>query len=155
MIKCRFEDGGEALLRHVTVDVLVIDGKKILFIKRAKHLTQGGKWGLVGGYLDRDERVRDAVIREVEEESGYQVSDLTLLTIRDNPDRRGEDRQNVSFVFFCKVGERVGEHDTEVDEVKWFDLDDLPDPSQIAFDHYSSIELYKEYVEKKMLLPIF
>ena len=154
MIKCRFENNNEASLRHVTVDSLLIKDGKLLLIKRTGKLLEGGKWGLIGGFVDRDETLKEAVAREAKEESGYLVSNIELLTVRDNPDRPKEDRQNISFVYICEAGEKVGESDWEVDGQKWFDLDSLPLEEEIAFDHYQNIELYKEYLKSNLSLPI-
>jgi len=142
MITCKFEDGGEAKLRHVVVDTLVLKGDKILLIKRTGKLLEGGKWGLLGGYVERDETLKEAVAREVMEESGYKIKDIELLTIRDNPDRPKEDRQNIAFVFTCEALEKEGDSDWEVDDQKWFDLSDIPAKDEIAFDHYDDIKFY-------------
>lgn len=154
MLTCTFEDGNEASLRHVTVDTLVLKENKILLIKRTGKLLEGGKWGLVGGFVERDETLTEAVAREVMEESGYRVEDIQLLTIRDNPDRPKEDRQNISCVFMCRAIEKVGESDWEVDDQQWFSFEDIPSEEQMAFDHFQNIELYLEYLEKKLNLPI-
>lgn len=154
MLTCRFENGNEASLRHVTVDALLLQDEKILLIKRTGKLLEGGKWGLVGGFVDRDETLKEAVAREAMEESGYKVKDITLLTVRDNPDRPKEDRQNISFVFFCTTDEKVGESDWEVDDQQWFDLNELPKEEEIAFDHYQNIELYKKYLAQEVEVPV-
>ena len=96
MLTCIFENGERASLRHAVVDALVLDKQKILLVKRAKKLLEGGKWALIGGFVGRDENLKQAVAREVMEESGYKVKNITLLTIRDNPNRPKEDRQNIA-----------------------------------------------------------
>lgn len=149
MITCKFENGNEASLRHVTVDALVMKDGKILLAKRTNKLLEGGKWGLLGGFVNRDETLKEAVAREVMEESGFKIEDINLLTVRDNPDRPKEDRQNISFVYFCRALEKVGESDWEVDDLQWFDLDDIPSEEEIAFDHYQDIQLYKDFLLKK------
>lgn len=142
MITCTFENGGKASLRHVVVDVLVIHEGKILLVKRAAHLSNPGKYGLVGGYVDRDETTKGAAIREVQEETGYLVAIDRLLHIIDSPDRPAEDRQNISFVYVASVKEKVSKPDDESSEVAWFDLEKLPTESEFAFDHYKSIKSY-------------
>ncbi|NCQ65851.1 MAG: hypothetical protein COZ34_03750 [Candidatus Pacebacteria bacterium CG_4_10_14_3_um_filter_34_15] len=154
MIRCKWEDGNDALLRHVTVDTLVLKEDKILLIKRTGKLLEGGKWGLLGGFVERDENLKEAVAREVLEESGYKVKNIRLLTVRDNPDRPKEDRQNISFVFLCEALEKVGESDWEVDDQKWFSFTEIPSEELIAFDHYKNIELYKKYLKESLVLPI-
>ena len=153
MITCTFENGNTANLRHVVVDTLVLLDDKILLVKRANKLLEGGKWALPGGYMDRDETATKATAREVFEETGYRVSALTLLTIIDHPRRRNETRQNISLVYFCTALEKEGSSDWEVEDQQWFDLNKLPDDEQIAFDHAEMIALYKRWAEKKFALP--
>ena len=143
MITCTFEDGISGSKRHVVVDVLVVKNNKVLMVKRAPHMfLEASKWGTIGGFVDRDETIKQAVEREVFEETGYRVHNLELLLIRDNPDRPHEDRQNVSFVYVCEAGEKDGEPDKESTEQRWFDFDTLPPENEIAFDHYQNIQDY-------------
>lgn len=153
MITCEFEDGGKASLRHVTADALVLRGDKLLMVKRTGKLLEGGKWGLIGGFVDRDEKLVEAAEREIFEETGWKVKDLTLLTINDRPDRPKEDRQNISFVYFCQAVEQTGKPDWESDDQQWFALDKLPPKKSIAFDHAYDIELYKKYLHERLSLP--
>ena len=145
MILCEFEDGGKAKLRHVVIDAIVLDEDKILMVKRAKNLTEGGKWGLVGGFVERDEVLEEALHREVFEETGYKLKDASFFTVIDKSNRRNEDRQNIAFVYVCNVGEKTGEPDWESSEVKWFDLNSLPEEEEIAFDHFQIIKLYLKH----------
>ena len=154
MIKCTFENGHIANLRHVTVDSLAIKGNQILLVKRAAHLTNPNKYALPGGYLDRDETTAQAAVRELREETGYAGTVTDLFRICDNPDRRGEDRQNVGFIYLVEVGEKSGESDDEVVEVKWFDLDQLPDESEFAFDHFEHVMAYRAYRNKGKIEPL-
>ena len=154
MITCLFEDGAKASLRHTVVDTLVFKDSKLLMVKRAARMLQGGKWGLVGGYADRDETLVQAARREIMEETGWQVGDLTLLAVVDNPNRPKEDRQNIAFVYFCEATEKTGEPDDESDEQKWFAMDSLPPSEQIAFDHSDHIELYRRYTKEQFPLPL-
>ncbi len=155
MITCEFEDGNKAGLRHLCVDMLVINDKgQILMVKRSPKLFDGGRWGLVGGYMERDETAREAAAREALEETGWTIKNLKLLTINDMPERpRDANRQNISLVYICEAGKKVGEPDWESTEQKWFDLDDLPPKDKIAFDFMADINLYKKYLEEKFPLP--
>lgn len=154
MINCEFEDGGKVSLRHAVVNSLVLKDGKILMVKRSLKLLEGGKWGLAGGFADRDETLKEAAEREIFEETGWRVKDLQLLTIIDNPVSQREDRQNISFVYFCTAVEKNGEADWESDEQKWFALNDLPAKDTIAFDHADCIKLYQNYLTKNLSLPI-
>lgn len=123
-------------------------------VKRSIKLNQGGKWGLTGGYVDRDETLAEAGAREVHEESGWTIKNMQLLTVNDNPNRANEDKQNICFVYFAQAVEETGTPDWESDEVRWYPLNELPPANQIAFDHLDDIELYKKYKAENLPLPI-
>lgn len=149
MLTCIFEDENKAFLRHVVVDVLVLKGNKVLLVKRNGKLLEGGKWSLAGGFVERDETIAEAAKREVLEETGWEVGQLTLLTINDQPNRPKEDRQNVAFVMFGKAIKKIGKTDWESEDQQWFDLDALLAKNTIAFDHAQDIALYKKSMADK------
>lgn len=155
MLKCVFEDGKQNSLRHVVTDNLVVNGNSILLVKRAERLLEGGKWALPGGYMERDETIKESVAREILEETGYEITDITLFRIIDRPDRpRDADRQNVAFVHLCTAGDKIQEPDDESSEQRWFSLGALPSEEEVAFDHYSDIQLYKKYLAQNFQLPV-
>lgn len=153
MISCTFENGKNALLRHVTVVAIVRNSQgKILLTKRAANILRGGKWTVPGGFLDRDENTSDGVKREIKEETGLTASEVTLFRINDN-NRPKEDRQNVDFIFFARVDGGL-KADTETTSFKWIDEQTLPPDEDFAFDHRESILKYFEYLKEPFQLPI-
>lgn len=156
MIKCTFEDNGTGLLRHVTMGAIIVNKErtKILLGKRSMKITNGGKYNLPGGFLGRDETTSEAILREVYEETGYEAKIISLFRINDNPNRPQEDRQNVDFAYIVEAGKRIGEKDWESTEVKWFDLDKLPDEKEFAFDHFETITLFIEHLKNPLPLPV-
>jgi ADP-ribose pyrophosphatase YjhB (NUDIX family) len=157
MITCSFENGNKTSLRHVTVNAIVVKNNQILFGKRGtfngKPILESGKWGLLGGFFGRDENLIEAVKREVMEESGWEIDNLKLFRINDNPNRPKEDRQNVDIIFIANAVRQIKTSDEEVSKLQWFDLDMLPSKDEIAFDHGDAIELYIS--KEKFPLPIF
>jgi 8-oxo-dGTP diphosphatase len=156
MIKCEFENGNIASpgIRHVTTNVIVVKDNKLLMVKRAEGLLEAGKWGLVGGYVDRDETIVEGARREVFEESGWEIDTLTLLKVNDNPDRPHEDRQNIDFIFFTNATQQTGKPDDESEMIEWYDLNSLPPQEQIAFDHADAIAVYKKYLSNEITVPV-
>jgi 8-oxo-dGTP diphosphatase len=154
MITCSFEDGGTAKLRHIVVDSIVIKDNKILMVKRAPGLLDANKWSLIGGYMELDETIAQTAHREIHEETGWEVSNLQLLAIIDQPERPSDDRQNIAFVFFCEATEQTGKPDAESTEVKWFSFDTLPTRKEIAFDHAHMIDLYMRYMQNSLAIPV-
>jgi ADP-ribose pyrophosphatase YjhB (NUDIX family) len=155
MIKCKYEDGKEVPLRHVTVDALIEKDGQILLIKRAENYhIEPGKYALPGGFLDRDESCEQGVKREVLEETGYQALTATLFRIIDQPRLKGDDRQNVGFFYLVTVGEKIQEPDFEVKLTHWFPLNQLPSTVSIGFDHLDQIQLFKQFLKKPFTLPL-
>ena len=154
MIRCKFENGNQSSLRHVTVGCLVIDNDSILLAKRSEGLLEAGKWCLLGGYANRDETTMETGVRETMEESGWEIRNLRLFRINDNPNRPYEDRQNIDFLYIADAVKKTGEKDWESEEVRWFPLDQLPAKSQIAFDHMDTIEYYRRYRKESFPLPL-
>jgi len=142
MITCTFERGASASLRHVVVHAIVERDGALLLVRRAAHLSEGGKWGLPGGFLDRDERLVDGVLRELREETGWTGEVQGLLRVNSRPDRPHEDRQNVAFDFIITPTAQVGEPDAESSAIDWVPIDRLPSFDALAFDHGETVARY-------------
>lgn len=149
MIKCTFENGNEANLRHVVVDAICLKENKILLVKRSQKVLQSGKYALPGGFLNFDETTEEATLRELMEETGYEGEIVKLIKVLDDPNRKNEDRQNVSFIYLIDVKEKVGKPDEETKSVHWFSLDSLPPESEFAFDH---LEIIQDFIKTRDFL---
>ncbi|NTU47116.1 NUDIX hydrolase [Candidatus Roizmanbacteria bacterium] len=155
MIHCTFENDSPALLRHVTVDVVLFsqDKTQVVLVRRAPFLSNPNKLAVPGGYLDRDETLEQGALRECKEETGYRAKLISLFQIIDAPDRPQEDRQNISFVFLGIAEELVAHPDNESSEITWYNLDKLPDKNEFAFDHYELLQSVLEYGKTPFILP--
>ena len=128
--------------RVSTCTMIAIKDSQILMVLR-KTDPQKGFWSFPGGYMSWNETVKDCAIREFEEETGFTITSAKLHGVYSDPKRDLDGRQNIDHCFIGEVGEKMGEKDSEeIGEVKWFDLDNLPD--KIAFDHRQMIEDYKK-----------
>jgi len=147
MITCIFENNNKTSLRHITVNAIVMKDDCVLLGKRGtvngKKISEYGKWGLLGGFMGRGETLIECLKREVMEESGWQITDIKLLKINDNPNRPREDRQNVDFIYTAKAVHQVKKGDEEVLQLQWFPLDKLPPKEQIAFDHADALQIVR------------
>lgn len=141
MITCQFEDGASGTLRHASANNIVIQESKILLVKRADYLVEGGKWSLPGGFMNRDESASTNALRELEEETGWIGTIDKLFCIITYPFRLNEERQNVAFFFITTNKANSGHVDEESTDRKWFSADEL-DTITIAFDHYRVIKKY-------------
>lgn len=58
------------------------DGK-FLILQRFSHKSQGGKWGLPAGKVEKGEADKGAVIREVAEETGFHIPSNQLEFLKE------------------------------------------------------------------------
>lgn len=138
-LKHRFvllQDGAAAIIEN--------EKGQILLQSRADR----DKWGLPGGCQELGERFIDTVIREVKEETNLDVleEDLELIDIVSGPSRRN-DYPNGDVVInntalYC-VKKYTGElkWDSESKNMKFFDIDNLP-------DEQNDSDLIALYIEK-------
>ncbi|OGE33526.1 hypothetical protein A3J19_04505 [Candidatus Daviesbacteria bacterium RIFCSPLOWO2_02_FULL_41_8] len=155
MISCAFENGNKTSLRHVVVHAIVEMDGKILLEKRSDKLLEGNKWSLPSGFLDRDEKAEEGILRELEEETGWKGEVISLFRINTNPDRPHEDRQNISIEFIIKPVKLIGQPDKESSDIQWIAVEELPTPEDFAFDHGETIALYLKYRKSPFPLPLF
>lgn len=67
----------ESKIRHYIDGILINkDTDEILLLQRAGYLKLfGGKWGFIGGSIENsDKSAKDALIREIKEETGIELS---------------------------------------------------------------------------------
>jgi 8-oxo-dGTP diphosphatase len=121
--------------RGVTVDALIIKEEKILLIKRNAEPFKGF-WALPGGYVDWNERVEDAIKREVSEEVGLDVKSLNFVGVFSDPKRHPKQCINVAYVAEAEGDIKPGD---DAIECKWESIDSLP---ELAFDHKKIIDYY-------------
>jgi ADP-ribose pyrophosphatase YjhB (NUDIX family) len=86
------------------------------------------RWGLPGGVVELGERVEDAVVREVEEETGLRVKPIRLLTVFDSivRDRSGRPWYNyILSEFLCEAIGGELQPSTDVSDVRYVPVKDI------------------------------
>lgn len=120
----------------VTVDAAVFrytaGGVELLLIRR-KNDPYMGKWAIPGGFVDMDEELEDAVIRELAEETGLTGVALEQMHTFGTIGRDPRGRQ-ITIVFTGIANERAEvKAGDDAADARWFDIENLPD--DMAFDH--------------------
>lgn len=115
---------------RLAVDAVIRIRNGVVLVRRRNPPFQG-KWALPGGFVKYGERVEEALVREVKEETGLKVKVDRLLGVYSDPlrDPRGH---IVSVCFLAKV---VGGHmraGSDAAEVRVFEK--IP-WEELAFDH--------------------
>ena len=135
------------LLKDGAAAIIVNENGQILLQSRADR----DKWGLPGGCQELGERFEDTVIREIKEETNLDVKeeDLELIAVVSGESRRNEypngDVVINNTILYC-VKKYSGElkWDSESKEMKFFDLDNLPQNQNDP----DLIEIYKKNIGK-------
>ena len=70
---------------NVGVGGAVVRDGKLLLVRRASRRGRGN-WQIPGGFVEQDETIEQAVVREVEEEAGVNAGVVGVLGIRNRYD---------------------------------------------------------------------
>ncbi len=126
---------------RLTVDGVILKDEKILLIKR-KNEPFKDKWALPGGFVEYGEKVEDAVVREVFEETGLRTEISSLFGIYSDPGRdpRGH---TISAVFILNVCGGELSCGDDASDARFFHFEDLP---ELSFDHDKIVDDFKKEV---------
>jgi 8-oxo-dGTP diphosphatase len=120
----------------VTVDCVVFgldeEDLKIILIERDLEPFKG-KWALPGGFVNINETLEAAAMRELQEETGVRNVFLEQLYTFGDVDRDPRDRV-ISVAYYALVnlnGHKI-KAATDARSAAWFSVDDIP---KLAFDH--------------------
>ncbi len=111
---------------RVGVGAVILDGERVLLARRGRA-PSAGKWSIPGGLVHLGERLEEAAVREVQEETGLRVRLLGLCGVIDRVVRDG-DAVRYHYVIIDYVAESVGgrlEAGTDAAEVRWVAVGDL------------------------------
>ncbi len=125
----------------VTVDLVIVctppagenAGKSHILLVRRGGINGYGQWATPGGFLERDERLRDAAFRELREETGLILSDdeareaLCDVAVFDDPERSARGRVIThGFYFHLKRELPVVAGADDALEARWVPVRELP-----------------------------
>ncbi len=136
----------------VTVDCVIFgldDQQKVnvLLIQR-KNDPFAGQWAMPGGFVDMDEDLETAALRELEEETGVRDLFIEQLFTFGAPDRDPRGRViSVAYYALVNLEHHPIEAASDARRVQWFPLDKLPD---LAFDHAQIFQVALERLRAKV-----
>ncbi len=112
----------------VGVGVIIRKGDQVLLMKR-ENSHGAGTWSMPGGHLEFGESPEECAVREVEEEVGVRITDVTFRTIT-NDIFAEEGKHYVTLWVESRYvsGEARINSAREMSDVGWFPWDKLPAP---------------------------
>lgn len=126
---------------------VVVDNERRILLHRRRD---NNLWSLPGGAMELGESITQAIIREVEEETGLQVRVVRLIGVYTDPEHvikysDGEIRQQFSVCFACVPESGFIRASDESYEVRFFPFDDI----QGISIHPSQVIRIKDYLYNK------
>jgi len=146
--------GKKPLLLCGASTIIVNDEKEVLLLKR----TDNNSWCFPGGAIELGEKVEQAAIREVKEETGLEINvkDLELFQVFSGKDMHyiypnGDEVYIVDTVYITKQCTGEIKLDLESNEYGFFNIEEFPDkisPPVIPVvnrlkDHYVDLAIFK------------
>ncbi len=108
--------------------VVICKDGKVLVSKRSIGKSGAGTWHFPGGHVELYETIANCAVREVREETGLEIGNLTFLSM-DEDFTREDGKHYVTFIYRAdwKAGEPVNDP-RESEEWHWFSWNELPEP---------------------------
>ena len=119
----------------VGVGGVVVHESRVLLVQRGTEPLKG-RWTIPGGLVDVGESLREAVIREVKEETGLDVEPVELIELLDRIHREDE-RVRYHYViadYLCRMtGGTLGAA-SDADAARWVERSEWNSHSILAID---------------------
>lgn len=107
-----------------------------------KHTYRQTSWSLPGGYLKSGEHPKAGLAREIEEESGFKVKIIKIITTIED-----ENAARLDMSYYGKFSGGTFRKSSEVTEYKFFPVKELP---KLIDNQYMQIkEGYKRFVSSE------
>lgn len=139
------------VVKNISIDCVIFGFEnstlEVLLIKRAIKPAKG-QWALPGGFIKKDELVKDAAQRILEETTGVKNIYLEEITIFDKIDRYPL-RRVFTIGYFALIKPEQYSLTTGIDtsEVKWVKLSELP---KLPFDHNEIVKVALEKLRTRI-----
>jgi 8-oxo-dGTP diphosphatase len=108
----------------IAIGIIINSENKVCLTKRQDHQTYANFWEFPGGKVDSNEKLEDALVRELEEEIGIKVSSFDFMNCLESKTPSGRPLN----LNFYKIKDYTGEPKScEGQKLEWVAMDSLKD----------------------------
>lgn len=128
------------MIKIKTANLIILDETKtkILLFKRSELEDESNKWSLVGGTLMKNETFEDALKREVNEEINCKILNFKFF-------KEYIFKKVKSKYFIGNIAEDIKLNLSELNEYRWFNLDEKILDLDLAFNQKKVIQDLLQY----------
>jgi 8-oxo-dGTP diphosphatase len=136
---------------YSAVYLLLIKEGQILLLRRFNTGWMDGNYSVPAGHLDGKESVAQAMVREAKEEAGIKIQpeDLKVVHTMNRNSTGGREYIDFFLVAHKWEGEPCVTEPDKCDDVRWFDLDNLPENLlpyvKLAIENYQKGVTFAEF----------
>jgi ADP-ribose pyrophosphatase YjhB (NUDIX family) len=124
--------------------VCIDESGRLLLARRANEPFRG-RWDLPGGFLEEGEHPLDAVRREFREETALDVEPLEFIGVWiDRYPYATHTAATLNLYWTARVLAGTAAPADDVSEVGWFEPDELPPESELAFHIADVLRVWRE-----------
>jgi ADP-ribose pyrophosphatase YjhB (NUDIX family) len=119
----------------VGVGAVVVDQGRVLLVRRGTEPLKG-HWSIPGGLVELGERLLDAIVREIAEETGLVVEPVELIELLDRI-HYDADRVRYHYViadYLCRVVGGALHAASDADAVRWIERAEWLEPGALGLD---------------------
>jgi len=146
------KSGNGVIKLTVITGCVIQDNNRILMVQEGQGVEKE-LWNFPSGRLENKEKILNAAVREVEEETGYKISISGLLGVYNFISIN-----NDQVIMFCYIGEVVGGSlrydNNEIINVKWLSFDEIAELSDNKLRTHTLIRKIISDLKNKSTLPL-
>jgi len=112
---------------EATVGAVILNSdNKVLICRSTKW---NGKYVIPGGHIELGEKMEEALIREVKEETALEIYDIELLSLKESiyDKNFGKKRHFIFIDYLCRTDSDIVKLNDEFDSYEWISLKELDD----------------------------